>query len=253
MIFSVLGEIRLFAGTYEPRGWAFCDGRLLDISGNSTLWQLLGFAYGTNASGTQFGLPNLPATAGVRYMISISGEFPRSLDGFLGSIKLFAGLFPPNGWLPCDGQVLTVNPQDVNMTRLALVLGSTYGGDGATTVGLPQVAPFPSAISVAGKSLPQYIVCVKGALALQQGNNVDSGRVEEFIGEVGAFAGSYVPADLLEANGQSLTFNDAAALSAVLGNNGKANFQLPNLAPLPAVNRLMPYLVATRGVFPSRA
>ena len=259
MIFSVLGEIRLFGGNFEPVGWAFCDGRLLDVSSNVDLFELLGYAYGQNATGSQFGLPNLPTPAGVRTIISVSGEYPQSLDGFIGSIKLFAGLFPPNGWLPCDGRVLTVNLQDTNLTRLATVLGSTYGGDGTGTVGLPLVPALPSAISVEGKLLPQYILCVKGPLALQQGSNF--GRVEEFVGEVGAFAGSYVPADLLEANGQTLNTSDFPALYAVVADNGKSTFQIPNLAGLAAVSpanpsqllKSMAYLVAARGIYPARS
>ena len=41
-----LAEIRLFAGMYEPRGWMFCDGRLLSIAQNQALFSLLGTTYG---------------------------------------------------------------------------------------------------------------------------------------------------------------------------------------------------------------
>ena len=37
-----VGEIRLFAGTFAPLGWSFCDGQLLPISENETLFQLIG-------------------------------------------------------------------------------------------------------------------------------------------------------------------------------------------------------------------
>lgn len=259
MVFSAVGEIRLFAGTYEPRGWAFCDGRLLDIGSNRTLYELIGFIYGSNADLTRFAVPTISAPPGLHYMIATAGEFPRSLDGYIGAIKLFAGLNVPDGWLPCDGRIVTVDPQNVNSLRLALTLGATYGGDGTTTVGLPLVGPVASAIPGAGNLTPEYIVCVKGQLALKQGDNFASGRVEEFVGEVGAFAGSYVPADLLPANGQTLTFQDAPALATVIG-GGKSTFQLPNLPGLLALNpsdpsqvlKAMAYLVALRGIFPAR-
>lgn len=256
MVFSVLGEIRLFAGNYEPVGWAFCDGRLLSINANTDLFELLGFTYGTNQAGTMFGIPNLaPLAAGngqlVRYIICTQGEWPQSLDGFVGAIKLFAGLFPPNGWLPCDGRLVTVSQNDTNLVRLASVLGQTYGGDGQTTTGLPLLAPIPAAVTVNGLALPQYILCARGPIANRPGNNRPAGLVEEYIGEVGLFAGSYVPQNLAEANGQSLNVSDAPALYSVLGyTGGNATFPLPNLgglAPLP-----LPYLVAVQGVFPPR-
>lgn len=53
-----LGEIRMFAGTFAPRGWAFCNGQLLAISSNTALFSLLGTNYGGNGTST-FALPNL--------------------------------------------------------------------------------------------------------------------------------------------------------------------------------------------------
>jgi len=53
-----LGEIRLFGGTFAPRGWVFCDGRLLSIAQNSALFALLGTTYGGNGQST-FAVPDL--------------------------------------------------------------------------------------------------------------------------------------------------------------------------------------------------
>lgn len=53
-----IGEIRMFAGNYAPRGWALCDGQLLAISQNDALFALLGTTYGGNGS-TTFGLPEM--------------------------------------------------------------------------------------------------------------------------------------------------------------------------------------------------
>ncbi len=51
-----IGEIRMFAGTFNPRGWAFCDGQLLSISQNEALFSLFGTTYGGDGR-TTFGLP----------------------------------------------------------------------------------------------------------------------------------------------------------------------------------------------------
>lgn len=53
-----IGEIRLFAGSFAPRGWALCNGQLMPISQNTALFSLLGLSYGGNGTST-FGLPNL--------------------------------------------------------------------------------------------------------------------------------------------------------------------------------------------------
>lgn len=53
-----VGEIRLFAGNFPPRGWALCNGQLLPIAQNTALFSLLGITYGGDGRST-FGLPNL--------------------------------------------------------------------------------------------------------------------------------------------------------------------------------------------------
>ena len=53
-----VGEIRMFAGNFPPNGWMFCDGQLLPISENDTLFALIGTTYGGDGEST-FALPNL--------------------------------------------------------------------------------------------------------------------------------------------------------------------------------------------------
>ena len=53
-----VGEIRMFGGNFNPSGWSFCDGQLLPISENETLFQLIGTTYGGDGEST-FALPNL--------------------------------------------------------------------------------------------------------------------------------------------------------------------------------------------------
>ena len=53
-----VGEIRMFGGNFAPAGWMFCDGQLLPISENETLFQLIGTTYGGDGEST-FALPNL--------------------------------------------------------------------------------------------------------------------------------------------------------------------------------------------------
>ena len=53
-----IGEIRIFASNFAPVGWAICDGALMDISTNPTLFNLIGTTYGGNGT-TTFALPDL--------------------------------------------------------------------------------------------------------------------------------------------------------------------------------------------------
>jgi microcystin-dependent protein len=53
-----IGEIRMFAGNFAPAGWMFCEGQLLAISENDTLFNLIGTTYGGDGQST-FGLPDL--------------------------------------------------------------------------------------------------------------------------------------------------------------------------------------------------
>lgn len=56
-------------------------------------------------------------------------------DPFVGEIRLFAGQYAPEGWLPCDGRLLNIG--DYNL--LFHVLHTVYGGDGTATFGLPDL------------------------------------------------------------------------------------------------------------------
>lgn len=81
-----VGEIRMFAGNFAPRGWAFCDGQLLAVSQNDALFSLLGTIYGGDGR-TTFGLPDLrgriPIHAGTG-----PGLSPRRLGAKAGEEKV---------------------------------------------------------------------------------------------------------------------------------------------------------------------
>jgi microcystin-dependent protein len=67
-----VGEIRMFAGNFAPAGWMFCEGQLLPISENETLFQLIGTTYGGDGEQT-FALPNLQSRVPVHMGTGPSG------------------------------------------------------------------------------------------------------------------------------------------------------------------------------------
>ena len=83
---AFVGEIRMFAGNFAPRGWAFCDGQLLAVSQNDALFSLFGTIYGGDGR-TTFGLPDMrgriPMHAG-----SGPGLSSRSLGSKMGVEKV---------------------------------------------------------------------------------------------------------------------------------------------------------------------
>ncbi len=57
-----IAEIRIFAGNFAPRGWAFCNGQLLPVAQNTALFSLIGTTYGGDGR-TTTALPNLQGMA----------------------------------------------------------------------------------------------------------------------------------------------------------------------------------------------
>jgi microcystin-dependent protein len=61
-----LGEIRTFAFTFAPQGWAYCNGQTLSIQSSTALFALLGTTYGGNGT-TNFQLPNLQSRFAIHF------------------------------------------------------------------------------------------------------------------------------------------------------------------------------------------
>lgn len=57
------------------------------------------------------------------------------MEPFIGQVIMFGGTFAPRGWALCDGQLLAISQNEA----LFSILGTTYGGDGRTTFGLPDL------------------------------------------------------------------------------------------------------------------
>jgi microcystin-dependent protein len=93
-----VGEIRMFGGNFAPAGWMFCEGQLLPISENETLFNLIGTTYGGDGQST-FALPDLrgrlPMHQGNGFILAETGgaeeitltvpQIPAHNHPFLGS------------------------------------------------------------------------------------------------------------------------------------------------------------------------
>ncbi len=75
-------------------------------------------------------------------------------EPYLGEVRMFAGNFAINGWQMCNGQLLSISQN----TALFSILGTTYGGNGTTTFGLPDFRGRAPIHQGQGPGLPTYTV-----------------------------------------------------------------------------------------------
>src|SRR3569623_1528496 len=80
------------------------------------------------------------------------------MDNFLGEIRMFAGNYAPEDWHFCDGSTLQINQFDA----LYALLGTTYGGDGRVTFGLPDLRGRAPVHKGTGTGLPPVTLGQKG-------------------------------------------------------------------------------------------
>src|SRR5215470_4320035 len=90
-----VGEIRMFAGNFAPAGWSFCNGALLPIDQNPTLFQLIGTTYGGDGQ-TTFALPNLQS----RVPIHVGPGFALGQSGGVESVTLTTSQIPAHSHVP---------------------------------------------------------------------------------------------------------------------------------------------------------
>ncbi|HEX2904669.1 MAG TPA: tail fiber protein [Jatrophihabitans sp.] len=173
-------------------------------------------------------------------------------DPFLAEIRLFAGNFAPYGWALCDGQLMSISQN----TALFSLLGTTYGGDGRVTFGLPDL---------------------RGAAPMQSGQG--AGLSQRFLGENGGSptvtllstemaAHTHVP-NAVAAAGDTTSPNGTVWATAGGGRLGSPMYstnaptQQMNPTALKVTgdsqphNNMPPYLcvsfiIALQGVFPQR-
>lgn len=157
-----VGEIRIFAGNFAPAGWQFCNGALLSISENETLFQLIGTTYGGDGQ-TTFAVPDLrgrlPLHQGNGFTLASAGgaeqvtltisQIPSHSHPLLATSNQATATAPSNSVLPGRPSLVTVTP---------------YGSDA------PRVAMSPAAISSIGGSQPhsnmQPYLCVNFIISL---------------------------------------------------------------------------------------
>jgi microcystin-dependent protein len=154
-----VGEIRMFAGNFAPAGWMFCEGQLLPISENETLFQLLGTTYGGDGEST-FALPDLRG----RIPIHQGNGFILAETGGAEEITLTVSQIPSHTHplLASADQTSTLNPA-ANLIGAPLTATPFFAAP-------PNQSLSPQAISPVGGSQPhtnfQPYLCVDFIISL---------------------------------------------------------------------------------------
>ena len=165
----MLGEVKMFAGNFEPLNYMFADGRILPIAQNTALFSILGTTYGGNGQ-TTYALPDL------------RGRFPLGMGSGPGLTPRFLG--ETGGEEAVTQTVQEMAPHNHAMQAVSLPAshirpqGRYLAKVEPNTpinvyhAGPPDVALAPNAITVAGGGQPQdnmspytglnFIICVYG-------------------------------------------------------------------------------------------
>jgi len=168
---GTIAEIRLFAGNFNPRGWAFCNGQLMSIAQNTALFSLVGTTYGGNGQ-TTFGLPDLRSRVAVG-----TGQGPGLPNIQLGQMAGESAHTLTLAELPAHTHTATM-PAATSSTSTTPASNLAVGPAtlGAATwknfgTSIPNSAA-PPTLAVAGSSSPHnnlqpylgmnYIICLEG-------------------------------------------------------------------------------------------
>ncbi|MFL9839636.1 tail fiber protein [Sphingomonas sp. ST-64] len=172
------------------------------------------------------------------------------MEPFVGQIMMFGGNFAPRGWAFCNGQLLSIQSN----TALFAILGTTYGGNGQTTFGLPNLQGRVPMHAGTGPGLPPV------ALGQMAGSPTHTLTVAEMPSHNHTMHGELAPADKPTPQGNMLGLTPntpiytapvpaqdrtfAATSIGMAGGNQPFDLHSPYLA----VN----FIIALVGIFPSR-
>jgi len=192
-------------------------------------------------------------------LASFSTVQMQAQEPFLGEVQIFAGNFAPRGWAFCDGQLLPI----AQNTALFSLLGTTYGGDGRTTFGLPDLrgraAMHPGrGPGLASRRLGEKVGTETVTLTTAQiPSHSHTGTTSTTKIDLSTNVGTSDTSDGQHIGNHLGAFNEDATPDAKLGgvtsgttiNNTGGGQPHNNMQPSTTVN----YIIALQGFFPSRS
>ncbi|MDZ4678809.1 MAG: tail fiber protein, partial [Saprospiraceae bacterium] len=156
-----VGEIRMFGGNFAPLGWMFCDGSLLSIAENETLFQLIGTTYGGDGQQT-FALPDLRG----RIPVHMGGNAVLAEAFGTESVTLSVNQMPAHShpFLATDNNGSGTSPNGTVLSRNASA--DAYTSDGSTgLIPLNNATVSPAGDSQPHENMAPYL-CVSFIISL---------------------------------------------------------------------------------------
>lgn len=168
---------------------------------------------------------------------------------YVGEIRLFAGNFAPAGWALCQGQLLSIAENDV----LFALIGTTYGGDGQATFGLPDLRGRVPVHQGTGPGLSTRVI---GQLGGSETVTLTAGQLpahsHTLSATTAAASSAAGPSGSLLATSSVALYGTGAAASPMAGaaiTASGGNQPHENMAPFLGLN----YIISLFGIFPSQA
>ncbi|PWV98849.1 microcystin-dependent protein [Hoeflea marina] len=146
-----IAEIRIFAGDFAPRGWAFCDGQVVPIAQNTTLFSLIGNIYGGDGRVTT-ALPNMQGRAPMH-----PGRGPGLTERFLGEMTGTEEVTITQATMPAHTHLAhaATTPPNTNAPSVTAAFSRSQGGlVYEPNAGSDVVDMAPQSLSPAGGNLP---------------------------------------------------------------------------------------------------
>jgi microcystin-dependent protein len=166
---------------------------------------------------------------------------------FIAEIVIFGGNFAPRSWAFCDGQLLSI----ASNQALFSILGTTYGGDGRNTFGLPELRGRASMHAGQGPGLSNRNLGQKG------GSETNTLTVPNLPSHTHPLANNAVDDDPNTTNIQGNALANGGSYSSATPDASTKPTTSGSTGSGAAVNNMQPYLcmyyiIALQGLFPSR-
>lgn len=170
-------------------------------------------------------------------------------EAMIGEVKMFAGNFAPRGWAMCSGQLLPINQNQA----LFSILGTTYGGDGRTTFGLPDLRGRVPIHAGTGPGLIRKQLGQQGGaenVNITVRNLPSHTHAIKAVAEVGdeGLPNGNLPASNSSANKSYSTLSSNATMNKSMVENTGGNLPVNNMQPYLTIN----YIICLEGIYPSR-
>jgi microcystin-dependent protein len=173
-------------------------------------------------------------------------------DAYIGEIRLFGGNFAPVGWNFCDGSLLSIS----QFSPLFSLIGTTYGGDGQNTFGLPDLRGRAVIHQGIGAGLSSYVMGQQVGLENVTVSVAQMASHPHTFGGIGSAGNTATPGptvtlaaaptgyDIYDGTGAATTLSPTLAV-----NNAGGSVPHNNRQPYLAIS----YIIALEGIYPSQS